>query len=124
MEMISLEEVETLAREEARRFHHKYIRSEHLLLALLRYPDFALPIRYEDASLALSEMQCPTCEAEEKLIFAEGAKRAIAHAQDLAGSGKLSAEHILAGIVAYSPIARKLLLNRRDTEDTEKNKDE
>jgi ATP-dependent Clp protease ATP-binding subunit ClpA len=122
--MISLEEVETVAREEARRFHHKYIRSEHLLLALLRFPEAQAPIRYEDAANALSEMRCPTCDAEEKLIFAEGAKRAIAHAKELAGQGELSAEHVLAGIVAYSPIARKLLLNRRDTEDAEKNKDE
>jgi ATP-dependent Clp protease ATP-binding subunit ClpA len=104
-----LEELEKLAREEARRFHHKYIRSEHLLLALLRLSNMQAPISYEEASKALSEMRCPTCGAEEKLIFAEGAKRALAHAKELAGEGSLTNEHVLAGILAYSPIARKLM---------------
>jgi ATP-dependent Clp protease ATP-binding subunit ClpA len=107
--MISLEELETLAREEARRFHHKYIRSEHLLLALLRMANGQIPISYEDVSQSVNEMRCPTCGAEEKLIFAEGAKRAISHAKELAGDGVVSAEQLLAGIVAYSPIARKLI---------------
>ena len=107
--IISLNEVESLAREEARRFHHKYIRSEHVLLALLRVANGQMPISYEDVSQAVNEMRCPTCGAEEKLIFAEGAKRAIAHAKELAGDGEVSAEQLLAGIKAYSPIARKLL---------------
>jgi ATP-dependent Clp protease ATP-binding subunit ClpA len=106
---ISLDEIETIAREEARRFHHKYIRSEHLLLALLRLSTMQTPLSYEEASQAIQGMRCPTCGAEEKLIFAEGAKRAMAHAKALAGDGEVSAEHVLAGILAYSPIARKLL---------------
>ena len=104
-----LEELEKLASEEARRFHHKYIRSEHLLLALLRLSNTQTPMSYEEASQSVHEMRCPTCGAEEKLIFAEGAKRAIAYAKELAGEGEVSAEQLLAGIKAYSPIARKLL---------------
>jgi ATP-dependent Clp protease ATP-binding subunit ClpA len=107
--IISLDDIETTARDEARRFHHKYIRSEHLLLALLRMSNIQTPVSYEDVSQAVNEMHCPTCGAEEKLIFAEGAKRAIAHAKELAGDSEVSAEQLLAGIKAYSPIARKLL---------------
>jgi ATP-dependent Clp protease ATP-binding subunit ClpA len=109
--MISLNDIEELAREEARRFHHKYIRSEHLLLALLRLSNVQTPVSYEEASQSVNAMRCPTCGAEEKLIFAEGAKRAIAHAKELAGDKEVSAEQLLAGIKAYSPIARKLLGN-------------
>lgn len=107
--MMQLNEVENIAKEEARKFHHQYVRTEHLLMALLRlYPE-KFSLSYESVAAKLSELPYPKCGAEEKLILAEGAKRAMAHAESLAENTAVSPENILAGIIKFSPLARKLL---------------
>ena len=72
------------AQAEARRFRHKYVRAEHLLLALLYQSDSpaakrlqAAGISYAGFSAHVARLNCPVCGAEEKLVLAEGARRAV-----------------------------------------------
>lgn len=95
------------ARDEAKRYHHKYIRTEHLLLALLR--DVDLPIDVDRIRLSLSVMQCPTCDAEEQMVLSASAQRAWHLAKDYAGGHPITEQHLLLGILQSSLTVQRLL---------------
>jgi ATP-dependent Clp protease ATP-binding subunit ClpA len=105
-----------LAQHEARQGGHKYVRAEHLLLALLqlpRDPAYALlqaqGVDYATLAGAVRGLPCPVCAAEPSLELANGAQRALQSAQALAGAATLHGGHILSGIVQVSPLVRSLL---------------
>lgn len=105
-----------IAQNEAQQFRHKYIRAEHLLLALLRLPvDPASNllqqhgIDYAALAARVHELSCPLCEAEETLELANGAVRALQIAQSTAGDEPLHGGHVLGGILQVSPLVRALL---------------
>jgi ATP-dependent Clp protease ATP-binding subunit ClpA len=109
-------ELLALAQAEARRFRHKYVRAEHLLLALLRQTGSpaaqrlqAAGVTYAAFSARVSGLNCPVCAAEEKLELAEVAKRAVQAAQRFAGQVPPDSLDLLRGILQVSPLVRKML---------------
>ena len=98
------------AREEAKRYHHKYIRTEHLLLAMLdKYPIEQLTQNSECIRQAVAIMHCPTCDAEEKMELSASAKRAFQLAPSIAVSQPLQSHHLLLGILQSSQTVKRLL---------------
>ena len=89
-----LQSVLTYAREEAIRFQHPYIRSEHLLLALLQVDNTILPISYAQLSQQVLALPKPKCGAEQKLDLAQGAKRAL---QQLDNDPTMTIENLAIG---------------------------
>jgi ATP-dependent Clp protease ATP-binding subunit ClpA len=105
-----------LARLEARRFGHAYVRAEHLLLALLNLPGGAAAQRlnadgvtYARFAARVTALPVPACGAEARYELAAGAKRAVAAAQRLAGSHPPDTLQLLRGIFQVSPLVRELL---------------
>jgi ATP-dependent Clp protease ATP-binding subunit ClpA len=105
-----------LAQAEARRFGHKYVRAEHLLLALLRQPENqaaqrlqAAGVTYAAFSTRVAGLNCPVCAAEEKLELAAVAKRAVQAAQRFAGHVPPDSLDLLRGILQVSPLVREML---------------
>lgn len=103
----------SLAREQAQAHHHKYIRTEHLLLALLSMVDTATHrvwgLNLSQLTQALESLPCPTCAAEEKLELSAGASRALEMAESLSDDGKLYPNFVLIGIIQMSPTVRNLM---------------
>ena len=99
-----------LARDEARRYRHRYIRGEHLLLALYRDGGpAAAALRaagVEEARLdrAVAAMPCPTCEADEKLTPSATARRALELAEQ-----PVTPSRLLDALLNHAPLVRKLL---------------
>ncbi len=105
-----------LAREEAKRFQHLYIRTEHLLLAMLRIPDSPAYVALTMAGLdyarlaeAVGQLACPVCAGDVRLVLSSGARQALAKAENLAGSAALHSGHILWGILQQASTGRRLL---------------
>ncbi len=103
----------TQARAEARRVLHKYVRSEHLLLALLRITDPALReelqrvgMTYEAVAQQVSSLARPVCAADEKQTLSANAERIVQVAQ---GSDEDASRALLRALVLRSPLVRKLL---------------
>jgi ATP-dependent Clp protease ATP-binding subunit ClpA len=105
--LIAETELLELAREEVRRFRQKYIRCEHLLLALARL-DSSLDLDYEALSAQIAKLPYPTCGAEEKLELANGAQRALDAARKQTSGDKLDSQVVLQNILRYSPLARRI----------------
>ena len=106
--MLLLEtELLAFAREEVRRFRQKYIRCEHLLLALARL-DSALDLDYATLSSEIAKLPYPMCGAEEKLELANGAQRALDAARKQIYDDKLDSQIVLQNILRYSPLARRI----------------
>ncbi len=95
------------ARDEAKRYHHKYIRTEHLLIAVLHSGDLGLDVDCIQAAIAF--LRCPTCDAEEQMILSASAQRAWELAESYADGQLLTHEHVLLGILHSSLTVRKLL---------------
>lgn len=95
------------AREEARRYHHKYIRTEHLLLALVAHYDMSLDMTCIRSSVGL--LKCPTCSAEEQMELSASALRAWQLAEGYAGEQTVTVNHVLLGILQSSLTVPKLL---------------
>lgn len=101
----------TQARDEAKRYHHKYIRTEHLLLAMfhqdaLYFTDLGIDvacIREEVAS-----MHCPTCDADEQMVLSASAERAWQLAQSYAEGQTVTEQHVILGILQSSLTVRRL----------------
>jgi len=99
-----------LARAEARRYRHQYIRGEHLLLALCRGGGAAaIALRaagVDETRLdrAVAAMPCPTCEADEKLTLSATAQRAFDRAEQ-----PVTPSHLLDALLNHAPLVRKLL---------------
>lgn len=105
-----------LAREEAKRFQHLYVRTEHLLLAMLRIPDSPAYVALTMAGLdyarlaeAVGKLACPLCDGDVKLTLSSSARQAIAKAENLAGSDAIHSGHILWGILQQASTGRRLL---------------
>lgn len=113
--IVETETLLTFAREEAQHYHHKYIRTEHLLLALLRMADDSLidmwGLNPHRLKKAVGGLNCPICAAEEKMELSAGASRALDTAKSLAGDGVLHPNHVLRGIIQLSPTVRNLMLS-------------
>ena len=97
------------ATREARRFRHPYIRSEHLLLAIVPETPLERFVDYAQLAENVRALPRPTCAADDKLILAKVAERALIHAQKLAGDEKLTASHVLQALIHTSPIVRNIL---------------
>ncbi len=100
----------TQARDEAKRYHHKYIRTEHLLLALLRLGWLEL----SEANIkclydAVAVMRCPICSADEKMELSASAVRAYQLAETYAGDGQIDVEHVVLGLLQSSLTVSRLL---------------
>jgi hypothetical protein len=102
--LIDEEQLLTLAREEVHRFRQKYIRCEHLLLALLRL-DTSLEIDYDQLAKRIAQLPYPTCGAEETLELANGAQRALTAIQES------DSEMILQSLLQHSPLLRRIIEN-------------
>lgn len=105
-----------LAREEAQRHRHKYIRTEHLLLALLRQPETSTHQQLTTAGLTydafaghVGTLARPVCAADETLELAAGSVRALQTALQLAGDDAPDNGHLLRGILQNSPLSRRIL---------------
>ena len=100
------------AREEAKRYQHKYIRTEHLLLALLNMGalENILPI-FDTTCIhqAVAVMRCPTCSAEEQMELSASAKRAYQLAESYASSHRMQSRELLLGILESSQNVPRLL---------------
>lgn len=102
-----------LARGEAKRYHHKYIRTEHLLLALMDIvvPDDPawqnLDIYYVRQGVAM--MRCPTCDTEEQMELSVSAQRAYKLAQSYAAGHPVEARQLLRGLLQSSLTVQRLL---------------
>lgn len=94
------------AREEAKRYHHRYIRTEHILLALLEFADESTRNRWgidrDCIRQRVAFMPCPTCSAEEKMELSASASRAFTLAQNLADGLVLTLDNWLSGILQSS----------------------
>lgn len=94
------------ARDEAKRYHHRYIRTEHILLALLEFADESTRNRWgidrDCIRQRVALMPCPTCNAEEKMELSASASRAFALAQNLAEEQILTLDNWLTGILQSS----------------------
>lgn len=104
------------AQAEARRFGHAYVRTEHLLLALLGQADSAAAQRLQAAGISYAAfaaqaagLRYPVCGAAVTLELAEGAKRAVLAAHRIAGSTTPDSLALLKGILQVSPLVRGLL---------------
>ncbi len=106
-----LEQLEQSAREEAIKLQHPYIRSEHLLLALIKQNASVLPISYATLFARLSELPSPSCGAEQKLCLAQGAKRALNQLEEDA-----LAKEIANRILQSSPLLRRVLSDIAEAE--------
>jgi hypothetical protein len=100
----------TLAQDEAMRFNHTYIGTEHLLLGLIRGPETAAARILLDMDVDLGKVRTAVefiVGRVDRLVFGEvgltaGAKRAIELAIDearLREAHVIGTEHLLAGIV-------------------------
>jgi hypothetical protein len=100
----------TLAQDEAMRFNHAYIGTEHLLLGLIRQPDTAAARILLDMNVDLGKVRTAVefiVGRGDRPVFGEvgltaGAKRAIELAIDearLQEAHVIGTEHLLAGIV-------------------------
>ena len=107
-----LEKIEQSAREEAIRLQYPYIRSEHLLLAMLRQNAGLLPVSYETLFTRIAELASPSCGAEQKLILAQGAKRALSQLGDDA-----TIQEITISIIQSSPLLRRILAEIQERHD-------
>jgi len=72
------------AHQEAGRFNHKYIRTEHLLLALLHDRQLGhnqavepLGLTYTTIEAAVGSLRCPICAAEDTMELSAAAKRIL-----------------------------------------------
>ena len=102
--LIDKQQLLTIAREEVRRFRQKYIRCEHLLLALLRL-DESLPIDYDRLAEHIAQLPYPTCGAEETLELANGAQRALSTVPEL------DSKMLLENLLQHSPLLRRIVEN-------------
>ena len=109
---IILEQLLEAARDEAIRLQHPYIRSEHLLLALLKQDTGVLPVSYDVLFEQLAELPSPSCGAEQKLVLAQAAKRALNQLGDDA-----SIVEIAASIIQSSPLLRRILAEIQERND-------
>jgi hypothetical protein len=107
MMLLSENSILEFAREEVRRYRQKYIRSEHLLLALLRL-DENLPIPYATLAARIEHLPYPTCGAEETLELAAGAKRILVQSYQH-GQGELDSQTLFAAILDNSPLLRRII---------------
>jgi len=101
------------AREQAKQHHHKYIRTEHLLLALLAKDEMVadMPVSLDIACIrqSIAMMRCPTCDAEEKMELSASAQRAYELAQNIASSQPMKFQHLLYGILQSSSTVQRVL---------------
>jgi len=103
--------IEDAARTEARQLKHPYIRSEHVVLALLKHDASVLDISYDDFLARVQQLPVPACGAQQKLTLAQGAKRAFVEAS-VAHEDDSSA--LIAALLATSPLVRRLLTKDDD----------
>src|SRR5687768_9528358 len=106
--LITETELLEVARGEVRRFRQKYIRCEHLLLALARL-DSSLDLDYEALSAEVAKLPYPTCGAEEKLELANGAQRVLDAARKQTSDDKLDSHVVFQNILHTSPLVRRIL---------------
>ena len=123
--LISETELLDLSRREVRRFHQKYIRSEHILLALLNLDSSCadeFQITYEELSSAIAKLPVPTCGAEEKLELAMSAKRALSIAQNQSeAENNIDTGVLLTAIIKNSPLLRRLVDEIKGKQETKRN---
>jgi hypothetical protein len=115
--LIPEDELLRLARGEVRRFRQKYIRCEHLLLALARL-DSSLNLDYEALSERIAALPYPTCGAEEKLELANGAQRALDAVQKY--EGRLDSQQLFESILHHSPLVRRMVSDISQSRDAER----
>jgi|GEM_PF-1763451 len=108
--IIEIDTLMTQARDEAKRYHHKYIRTEHVLLAMFQQVEVTeYGIEADCIRSGVAMMNCPTCSAEEQMILSAGAERAMQLAQDYAGQQPLMTSHLMLGILNSSITCGRLL---------------
>lgn len=97
------------ARAHAAQAGHKTVRTEHLLLALLRlapqpdYPDA------DQFAARLQALPCPVCAAPATLELSAAAARALDQAARMAAPAPVQPQHLLPALLAASPLCRRLL---------------
>jgi ATP-dependent Clp protease ATP-binding subunit ClpA len=98
-----------IARMEAQRCQHAYIRSEHLLLALLHDPLIVEQsgIQIETIRQTLETMPVPRCGVDQKLILSVTAQRIVDNLPE--AGDHTTALKWLKAIIEKSPTARTLL---------------
>lgn len=109
----TLEAVLTYAREEAARAGHKFVRSEHLLLGLLRLGENStahlLPVSYAQVAAQVETLPCPVCSAAQTLALTPRAQQsvdtAVANARTEAGL----LNQLLFTLIRESLLVRQLL---------------
>lgn len=103
----------TLAHEEAKRHRHKYIRTEHVLLALIDYDstrdELNLHVPTDCIRKAIAMMHCPTCDAEEKMELSASARRAIERIQSPASLQPITVLHLVYSILQSSVTVPRIL---------------
>lgn len=98
------------ARKEARINHHKYIRTEHLLLSVLTISHIQQSaVNLDCIRDAIRAMRCPTCDAEERMELSASAQRAYKLAQQAASPQPVQAHHLLVAILNSSVTVGRLL---------------
>lgn len=107
------ETVQSLALEEALMVKHKYIRSEHLLLALLRMPDARAALElggagigYDAVAAQVRALTRPVCAADERHELSANAARIMQTARETPDAPSRA---LLYTLVRQSPLVRKLL---------------
>lgn len=97
------------ARVQAAQAGHKTVRTEYLLLALLRlapqpdYPDA------DQFAARLQALPCPVCAAPVTLHLSTAAARALDQAARMAAPDPVQPQHLLSALQAASPLCRRLL---------------
>lgn len=97
------------ARAQAALAGHKTVRTEHLLLALLRLaPQPGCPDA-DDVAARLQALPCPLCAAPATLTLSAAAARVLDQATRIAAPDPLQPQHLLSALLAASPLCRRLL---------------
>lgn len=104
------------ARQQAARYRHKYIRSEHLLLALTEQPDAAVArylrragVDHDALAGQVAALRRPVCAADEQMVLAAAADRALQAAREYAGQADPPPLSVLYGVLRMSPLVRRIL---------------
>lgn len=104
------------ARHEARAFQHKYIRTEHLFLAVLHQMSSNHQhvlsehgLTYDCFQAEVATLSCPVCAANETMILTPSAQRSLIRAQQHCQCARPDNTLLLSSIIETSPLVRRLL---------------
>jgi len=106
----------SIAQREARMLRHKYIRCEHLLLAVLKAGDedtralmARMGLTYDGLLAQISALKRPVCAADARFKLGAGTRRALQTARKQAGERPIASGDLIYGVVSRSPLVRRLL---------------